>query len=163
ARRNKRTVVSVSLVLVALIAGIVGTSAGLIQAKNAEARALGERDAKAKALKEAEQQTAIAQAVTSFLQKDLLEMAGVYAQFSSTFAPDPDVKLRTLLDRAERRVGDRFPDQPEVEAAIRGTLASAFAGVGEPARAAEQYDRVWAYQQATLGTDHPDTLMTRLR
>src|SRR5207302_4150104 len=71
ARRNKRTVVTATLLLLALVAGIVGTSAGLIQAKNAEARALGERDAKAKALKKAEQQTAIASAVTSFLQKDL--------------------------------------------------------------------------------------------
>jgi hypothetical protein len=149
-RRNRFAVLAAAGIILALVAGVIGTSIGLVRAlaaeklagdrlqsaQQAEAEATKERNAAREAEAKATREAAIARAVTSFLQADLLEMASVWAQFSSNFSPDPDVKLRTLLERAEKRVGDRFRDQPEVEAAIRGTLASAFAGVGEPARAA---------------------------
>src|SRR5262249_10046597 len=134
----------------------------LQSAQRAEAEATKERNAAREAEAKATREAAIAQAISAFLQTDLLEMASVGAHISSDFSPDPDVKLRTLLDRAEKRVSERFRDQPAVEAAIRKTLASAYAGVGEPARAAQLYDKVREYQEATLGADHPDTLMTRL-
>src|SRR5262249_12720633 len=132
-RRHKGPVLTASALLVALLACVVGTTIGLTRAlaaerlasqrlqraEQAEVEATKERNTAVAAEAKASREAAIARAVTAFLQTDLLEMAGVWAQFSSDLPPDPDVKLRTLLNRAERRVGERFRDQPEVEAAIR--------------------------------------------
>jgi serine/threonine protein kinase/tetratricopeptide (TPR) repeat protein len=50
ARRNRAGVIAAGLVLVTLVAGIVGTSMGLVEAKKAEADAIGERNEKQTAL-----------------------------------------------------------------------------------------------------------------
>jgi hypothetical protein len=150
-RRNKFSVLTALGILVVLLGGIVGTTLGLLRALAAEQRAVG---AEANAVQEA----AIARAVTSFLQKDLLEMADAEAQLSGGWQPDPDIKLCTLLERAERRVKERFADQPEVEAAVRHTLGMAFEALAEHNRSAEQLTKVLAYREAHLGPDHPDTL-----
>jgi serine/threonine protein kinase/tetratricopeptide (TPR) repeat protein len=175
-QRNRLSVMAVAGVILALVVGILGTSTGLLRAlaaeklagdrlqraEQAELQATNERNAAMTAETKATREAAIARAVTSFLQTDLLEMADPAFQVRDEFPVDPDVKLRTLVDRAERRVEERFRGQPEVEAAIRRTLASVFAGVGHFARAAEQFSKVRALQEETLGTDHPDTLMTLL-
>jgi serine/threonine protein kinase len=172
-RRNRKAVLTATGILLALIAGVVGTTVGLVRAlaaeklagerlqraEQAEAEATDGRNAaiasEAKAIREA----AIARAVNSFLQQDLLEMADSEIQISGGLEPDPDIKLRTLLERAESRVKERFADQPEVEAALRNTLGKAFGGVGDYARSAEQFAKVLAYREAHLGPDHPDTLV----
>jgi non-specific serine/threonine protein kinase/serine/threonine-protein kinase len=78
----------------------------------------------------ANREAAVAQAVTSFLQNDLLAQAGASQQSGPTTKPDPHLEVRTALDRAAARVGGRFRGQPEVEAAIRDTIGQTYIDLG---------------------------------
>jgi hypothetical protein len=62
------------------------------------------------------------QAVASFLQNDLLAYASATKQSTAGQKADPDIKVRTVLDRAAAAVHGRFESQPQVEAAIRETI-----------------------------------------
>ena len=64
-------------------------------------------------------------AINAFLREDLLQPA---SPFKGTHK---DIKLRTVVDRAAATVGERFLDQPEVESAIRKTLANIYIDLGE--------------------------------
>ncbi|MEM6472763.1 MAG: tetratricopeptide repeat protein [Planctomycetota bacterium] len=110
-RRNRPQVIAASLVLVALVAGVIGTTLGLLEARRHEQAAVDAREAeseraegerKAKELAgtrliqvEAEKQRAdeekqIAEAVNDFLQNKLLAQA------------DTTEQANALLDRGER-------------------------------------------------------------
>ena len=67
----------------------------------------------------ADSESAIAKAVNEFLQQDLLAQASASAQASPDTKPDPDLKVRTALDRAATRIAGKFDAQPAVEASIR--------------------------------------------
>ena len=58
-------------------------------------------------------EAATALAVSEFLQNDLLSQAGPGTK------PDPDLKVRTALDRAARRITQKFGRQPLVEVGPR--------------------------------------------
>ncbi len=70
------------------------------------------------------------QAVNDFLQQDLLGQADVDNQARPGQTPDPDIKVRTLLDRASEKIGGRFDQQPRVEAAIRRTIGDTYVALG---------------------------------
>ncbi len=108
----------------------------------------------------AEQARAAAQAVNDFLQNDLLRQANSYAQADRRFTPDPDVKVRTLLDRAADGIGERFRDQPLVAAAIHQAVGDAYQGVGKYELAIRHLSAARELRTAHLGPDHPDTLTT---
>jgi hypothetical protein len=65
----------------------------------------------------ADREAAVARAVNSFLQYDVLAQASPYNQLGPNKL-DPDLKVRTALDRAAARITGRFDTQPEVEAAF---------------------------------------------
>jgi tetratricopeptide (TPR) repeat protein len=110
--------------------------------------------------KEAQRERAVAQAVNAFLQHDLLGQADVGNQPrpAGPAGRDRDVPVSVLLDRAAAAVGGKFPDQPEVEAAIRLTIGDAYRALGEYDKAQEHLDRAVAWRRQHLGADHPDTL-----
>ena len=108
ARRHRAVVVGTVAVLLVLVAGIVATTREAIRARTAEQAA---RSA---------QQTS--EAVNDFLRNDLLAYTSAHAQAAPSVPPDPDVKVRTALDRAAARISGKFAAQPLVEAAIRHTI-----------------------------------------
>ncbi len=110
------------------------------------------------ARKQADEQTAVAQAVNDFLVKDMLQQADSRFQAEARFTPDPNLTVRAALDRAAERIGDRFKDQPLEEAAVRLAIGQAFFGVGERERPVAQLERAVELRRAKLGPDHPDTL-----
>lgn len=91
----------------------------------------------------------VAEAVNAFLQNDLLAQASSHRQGRGDVKPDPELRVRTALDRAAERIGEgQFRDQPEVEAAIRRTIAVTYLDLGlypqarvQAERAAELYGR----------------------
>jgi eukaryotic-like serine/threonine-protein kinase len=106
----------------------------------------------------ADAEAAIARAVNQFLQEDLLSQANPESQGGPETKPDPDVKARTLLDRAASQVGKRFARQPLVEFSIRHTIGKAYMGLGLYPEAERQFRRAYELSAAQRGADDPETL-----
>ena len=133
ARRNRGPVAAGATLFVLLVAGVIGTSFGMIRAREAEALAKAEAvRADAEAV-EAKHQAEIAQAVNDFLNDDLLATVAP----SSHPGRGRNVMMRDVLDVAAIRIdeasrpGGRFVDKPLVEASIRHMLAGTYFRLGE--------------------------------
>lgn len=59
------------------------------------------------------------------------------------------------------RVDTAFAEHPETAAAVRHTIGSAYASLGEVRKAAELHERTWRDYQDILGEDAPTTLRAR--
>jgi serine/threonine protein kinase len=99
-----------------------------------------------------------AAAVSAFLQNDLLGQADLANQPGEGAGRDPDVKVRTLLDRAARTVEGNLADEPLTEAAIRLTIGKAYRALGQYEDAQRQLERALELYAAGLGPDDPVTL-----
>ncbi len=106
---------------------------------------------------QAEQQ---ARAVNDFLQKDLLAQASAANQSQADGKPDPNLKVRTVLDRAAATVATKFAKQPVVEASIRQTIAETYRDLGLYPDAERQLTRALELRRRLLGPSHPDTVQT---
>src|SRR5262245_21058547 len=121
------------------------------RAETADHEATDQRD-------RADEERAIAAAVPEFLQNDLWSQADPAAQAGPDRAPDPDVRLRTVLDRAAAAIDKKFPDKPLIEAAIRHTLGKTYFSLGEYPVARRNLDRALEIRRNRLGNEHRDTL-----
>ena len=108
----------------------------------------------------ANSETAAAQAVSDFLRNDVLAQASAATQSGPKTKPDPDLKVRTALDRAAARIGGKFDRQPEVEAAIRDTIGQTYIDLGLYPEARKQLERALELDRRVLGTENPKTLRT---
>jgi serine/threonine protein kinase/tetratricopeptide (TPR) repeat protein len=108
----------------------------------------------------ATKEAAVAQGVNDFLRNDLLAQASAATQAGPRAKPDPDLKVRTALDRAAERIEGKFAKQPEVEAAIRDTIGQTYTDLGLHPEAAKQLERALDLRRRVLGAEHPDTLRT---
>jgi tetratricopeptide (TPR) repeat protein/predicted Ser/Thr protein kinase len=134
ARRNKALVVSVVAVFVVLaVATAVSTREAINANRSAET----------------------AEALNNFLRNDLLAQASTSAQ---TTTPDPDLKVRTALDRAAERIAGKFDRQSQVEAAIRDTVGGAYMDLGLYPEARRQEERALELYRHSLGAENPKTL-----
>jgi eukaryotic-like serine/threonine-protein kinase len=106
----------------------------------------------------ARRQAAVAEAVNDFLQNDLLSQASAEAQVERGIKPDPNITVRTVLDRAAQKINGKFATQPEVEVALRNTMGSAYIDLGLYPEARKQLERALELGRRTLGTDNPATL-----
>jgi non-specific serine/threonine protein kinase/serine/threonine-protein kinase len=99
-------------------------------------------------------EAAISQAVRAFLQSDLLAQSSAREQSGPDSKPDPDLKVRTALDRAAARVTTRFRGQPLVEASVRQTIGAAYEDLGLYPQAREQFDRALRLRRVAVGPEH---------
>ena len=143
-QRHRLLVSAAAIIFIVLLAGIVASTSQAVRARRERDRAL-----------RAEQ---MAEAVNNFLQNDLLAQAGARAQANSHSQPDPDLKVRTALDRAAARIDGKFDSQPTVEAAIRRTIGLAYYDMNLYPEAQKQLERAVDLQKRSLGPDDPDTL-----
>ena len=107
----------------------------------------------------ADEHAAITRAVNEFLQRDLLALADPASQVEGNLPPDPDVTLRTLLDRAAAGMDERFRDQPLVLDEVRMTLAKAFQGIGRYHDAIRLLEQIREYREGTFGKTHRSTML----
>jgi tetratricopeptide (TPR) repeat protein len=180
-RRHQFGVAAVAALFLVLVGGVAASTWEAMQAHQAQQAAVRERDralsaeraataAETKAVQQrsrtmaekqrADMETARAVAVSDFLQKDLLEQAGASAQAANDNNPDPDLKVRTALDRAAARLPGRFATQPAVEAAIRYTIGTTYMDLGLFPEARRQLEYALLLRREVLGPEHPDTLRT---
>jgi tetratricopeptide (TPR) repeat protein len=139
ARRNKVLVAGVAAVFVVLIGGVIASTWEAGRARRAER---------------------IAEAVNNFLQKDLLAQASANTQARQGTKPDPDLRVRTALDRAAARTRGKFDRQPEVEAAIADTMGQTYMDLGLYPEARTQFERALELHRRVMGVRNPETLKT---
>ena len=108
-----------------------------------------------RAEREAAEKAEISQAVTDFLRLDVL------AQASPEKQPDREMKIRTALDNAAEKIGDRFARQPLTEASVRETLGDTYNALGDFAAALKHYERAWALRKEHLGPEARPTLIAQ--
>ena len=140
-KRNKGQVIAASLVFLTLVGGIIGTSLGMASARRAqkaEARQRGiaddQRDKAIASETTAREEAAKTQTINDFLTNDLLTQAE-----PANNAAEDKVTLLEVLDRAAEKVGTRFADQPELERALRGTIATTYHGLASWEKAETQW------------------------
>ena len=124
----------------------------------AEAQVVQQRDRVLLEKKRADDEAATAQAVNNFLQHDLLSQASARVQSRPDTKPDPELKVRTALDRAAAAIPGKFDRQPTVEASIRQTIGKAYFDLGVYPEAQRQWERAVELRRRVLGPEHPDTL-----
>jgi serine/threonine protein kinase/Flp pilus assembly protein TadD len=142
ARRHKVLVGSVGIVFLILLAATSISVREAIKAKRA---------------------AETAEALNNFLQNDLLAQASSSGQLGASTKPDPDLKVRTALDRAAERITGKFEKQPEVEAAIRDTIGWTYRDLGLYTEARKQEERALDLERRVLGPENPKTLQTMTR
>jgi eukaryotic-like serine/threonine-protein kinase len=160
ARRHKALVAATSAVFLVLVAGVVASTREAVLARRAEARAQQERNAAVSERQRADAEAASAKAVNDFLQNDLLAQASASNQPGTSAKPDPDLKVRTALDRAAVRIAGKFDKQPQVEAAIRDTMGKTYAALGQHAESRKQLERALDLERRVWGPENPKTLNT---
>ena len=140
-RRHRVAVSAVTMVVLALVAGLVLALVGFTEARRANERAQVE--------------AASAKAVNEFLTRDLL------GQASPGSAPTAGLTVREVLDRAAGRIEGRFTNQPLVEAAIQHTLGEAYRWLSQADAAVKHVGRAVELETGKLGPDHPKTLAAK--
>ncbi len=108
-RRHALLLAVACLALLALVIGTIGTSVGMIRARQEAERA--------------RVHAAIADEVNAFLNDDLLAAVAPGRQ-------GIDVTMREVLDKAAQNVEGRFSDQPMVEASLRRTIGRTYSSLG---------------------------------
>jgi tetratricopeptide (TPR) repeat protein len=108
----------------------------------------------------ADLEAASAQAVVDFLEHDLLAQAAPDSQAQPGTRPDPDLKVRTALDRASQGVSAKFKSQPEVEASVRETIGKTYKDLGFYPEALTQIERALELRRNLFGAEDPRTLET---
>jgi tetratricopeptide (TPR) repeat protein len=126
----------------------------------AEANAKRERNAAVSEKQRADSEAASAMAVSDFLRDDLLAQASAKNQSGPATKPDPDIKVRTALDRAAARIGGKFEKQPGVEAAVRDTMGNTYSQLAQYPEARKQLERALELERQVLGPGDPRTLKT---
>ena len=171
-RRNRGALATASVIVVALAAATAVSTwqaavaqdalhqaeADRDRAKTAEGNAKTNLDRAKKAEQRAITEAAIARAVNDFLQEDLLGQAHRSPQDPDVVWGNPNLTVREALDRAAGRIGERFRDQPLVEAAIRLAIGESYAKLNFHQVAVPHVEKAVALRRAILGTDHSDTL-----
>ncbi len=125
-----------------------------------EEQAIADRNLAVAQKKRADTETATADAVNGFLQNDLLAQASASNQSGPSNKPDPDLKVRTALDRAAQRITGKFDKQPEVEASIRDTMGQTYSDLGLFPEARKQQERALELFRRVLGDENLKTLET---
>ncbi len=151
--RNRRVLLTAGIIAVALVAATAVSTWQAVEALEAKGQAEADRDR----AKTAEMR---ATAISDFLQGDLLRQVNTEVQRSGGFTPNPNLTVKEALDRAAAKIGERFHDQPLVEAAIRRAIGQAYNSVCNPQVGAKHLERAVELCQAHLGPDHPETLAT---
>ena len=102
-----------------------------------------------------------AQAILEFLG-NLLAQASAHNQARPGTKPDPNLMVRTALDRAAVKIGDRFAERPLVEASIRHMLGKTYYELGLLPQAQSHLERALDLRRLQLGPEALDTLRIML-
>ena len=147
-RRHRGSVVAACLILLALVGGVIGTTAGLIRAETAWAAEADQR-------RQAVAREAESAAVLKFLEEHVIAAGRPKGHDGGI---GYDVKLIDALRAAMPTIKTSFATQPLIEARVRSSLGLSFYILGDSATGERQYSEARDLYTAQLGPDHPDTI-----
>ena len=152
-RRHRFGVAAAAAFVLVLVA--FGTSMSVLTLRLARERARSNEEAF-----RARQAEQTSDAVNHFLQEDVLAQASASYQAGSgpNAKGDPDLKVRTALDRAAAGIEGKFSQQPLVEASIRQTIGQAYANLGLLSAAQTQWEHSLDLFQRFSGKRNANTL-----
>ncbi|MGB0717510.1 MAG: tetratricopeptide repeat protein, partial [Phycisphaerae bacterium] len=139
-QRNRALVASTMFGMVTVVAGLVTTAALLISVTR-------ERDSKQDALESAE-------AVTAFFTGMLSE--------ARPEASGKDVTVLEVMEDASQTIGDKFLDQPLLEARVRHTMGETFLSMSKFEQAQAQFDSAMALWTSVPDAPPVDRMKTSL-
>ncbi len=162
-RRHRGRVAAASLVLLALVVGIVGTSFGLVRAEHERDKAIEAEGAERAAREHEEEQRKYAQAIADFVRDDFLSLTSVEGQYRFGSGRDDavltkDTTLRQLIDRAAGKLSLRRDLDPRTEAELNWIVGVNYRGMGDPNRAVPYLERCVSLRKQVLGRDDESTL-----
>jgi len=151
ARRNKGLVAGLSLALLFLIGGLIGTLTFAYQLST-------ERDIAVAAERRAKRETAKAAAINDFLVDGLLTAADPLR------AAGHDITVVEAIANSAESIGKAFANQPEVEIAVRRTIGDVALRLGEAERAEHEFRSALAILSERPGatSEDMDALRTRI-
>jgi len=132
-RRHKTGVAAGVFVLAALLAGIAGTTIGLVRATKAEASA--------------KQEAETAKQVSGFLVR-LFEVSDPRQARGNT------ITAREILDRGAEKINQQMEGQPLVQARLMTTMGGVYRRLGLYEQARQLLEKALATRRAALGDDH---------
>jgi serine/threonine protein kinase len=178
--KHRGAVLAAGLVTLALVAGLVGTTLGLFQARAAEAVALeareDERVARARAEENAtraeenatraNQQKALAEKRLAQIEKGIDVLASVLRDIDPRTERQGGRPLYEVLAERARRAADELDGEavgdPLAVARLQTILGVALYELGDAPRAVTVLKKALATRERELGPDHAYTLATRV-
>jgi tetratricopeptide (TPR) repeat protein len=176
-RRHRGPVAVAAAMVALLVAGVVGTSAGLVQANEqrriadeqravAEERATAEAEARTReveartqadaARRRADTESLASKTVLGFMLFELIGPIDPWAPEANPNGPNTALTLATVVDRAAAGVDTRFPDHPEVRDRLREVLGRAYFALGRYPEAETQAVKWQAEADRRLPPDAPE-------
>ncbi len=165
ARRNRTLVAGAAGVFLALVLGVVGTSIGLVRARDAARVAeqqkqlalASESDAQAqRRLTEASEQEALrqretAQQISDFLQQMLASVNPAIAQGRDT------ALLMDILASASARLHRELDDQPQIAATLHGVIGRTYSSISQFEQAIEHLELALMLHRRAEGDESIET------
>jgi eukaryotic-like serine/threonine-protein kinase len=180
ARRNRAGVVTVALVLFLLLAGITGTSIGIVRAYHAKTKAVNARNSEAEQRLIAEKQRKLAQeserkaqeqkqiakdeAVRSHIEAEKADRTAEFIKDMLTKMEPEEAQgkdtelLGIMLADASKRVGTDLDGAPEIEATVRNTIGSVYQSLGLYDEAEPHLTKAYEIRIRIFGEEDPDAL-----
>jgi len=149
-RRNKGLVAASAAVLAVLIAGIIGTSIGLVGQSRQRALAEQRRAEAQHQEQEATRQAAIASAVSQF-QSDMLASADPNNVFG-----DKVTVLQAITASIKELDEGKLQSQPLVEASVRSTIGETLRALGRYDTAESNFRKALELRRSALPANHVD-------
>ncbi|HEY1375640.1 MAG TPA: serine/threonine-protein kinase, partial [Gemmataceae bacterium] len=157
-KRNKGRVVAAGLVLAALLAGVAGTTWGMIRADRARQEAEAAQAAEARRAAEAQRRL-------EQVERGAEVLAGVFQDLDPKAEQKEGVTLRVLLGRrlgdAARQLDGEAVGDPLVVARLQHLLGVSLYDLGQLDQAEAVLDTARQTRERLLGADDPDTLSTK--
>jgi len=141
ARRHKVGLAAGVAVFLALVAGLVLATTGLIRAKRAEAVASGERD-------RANQETKTTRRVSDFL-------VSIFQVSDPRQALGNTITAREILDKGAARVEEELRGEPLVKARLMDTMGTVYMNLGLYPQAAPLAEKALEVRRQALSPDDP--------
>jgi tetratricopeptide (TPR) repeat protein len=133
-RRNKGPMLAAAVILLLLVAGVVGTTAGLVRAEKRRAQ----------------------------VERGVEVLGSIFEDLDPRAEEKEGRPLRAILgDRLDRAAADLDADavgDPLVVANLQARLARTYLALGHPAEAKALFTKALATRRTRLGAGHPETL-----